>query len=400
MMVEKNAPVIDDAYGIGDCLTSFYSDSNASERAKVRLPSENAKLVAVPGQIRLGDPDRAAKGVTSVPDTVSPQQPEQAGHVHNSWRTSLFDGVLRGVRLEASTLIWPQFRAPWGISLAAKWAVFYLVVSGKSWLEVQGLSDPVSLSEGDFVLVTGGQHHTVRDQLSTPTVDFLDLAREGGGRAGALCFGGQGPITRMVCGGMLLQNHKLNPLLAILPPLLHLKESENALRPWLRLTTEHIRSELESGKVGSREVVTRLGDILFVQALRAYLAGKIEARESGWLAAAHDPQIGRALALLHSQPQGRWTVESLARRLAMSRTSFAAKFKELVGEPPQHYFARIRMDYAAAQLRSSPDKVNAVAAAGGYQSEAAFSRSFKRHMGVSPGEYRSRRRGRPAEMAF
>ena len=151
-------------------------------------------------------------------------------------------------------------------------------------------------------------------------VNFFDLVKtHAASREGGLCFPGEGPVTKLACGGMLLENRKSNPLLAILPPLLHVKCPENGTRSWLRLTTQHILDELESGGVGGKEVVNRLVDILLCHAVRAYLEENVETAESGWLAAVRDRQIGQALALIHGQSCRHWTVDSLARRLAMSR---------------------------------------------------------------------------------
>jgi transcriptional regulator GlxA family with amidase domain len=171
--------------------------------------------------------------------------------------------------------------------------------------------------------------------------------------------------------------------------MLHVKWTKKRAGRRLELTAEHILSELGSGAAGATEVVNRLAEILFIQAVREYLDEDIDAAESGWLVAARDQQIGRALAMLHAHPQQAWTVGSLARRLAMSRSAFAARFTELVGEPPHHYLTRLRINAAAVRLRSSDDKLNAVASAVGYESVAAFAKSFKRHMGMTPGKYRT-----------
>jgi AraC-like DNA-binding protein len=137
-------------------------------------------------------------------------------------------------------------------------------------------------------------------------------------------------------------------------------------------------------------VVTRLAAILFIQALRAYFDEKGDLAETGWLAAVRDEQIGKALALLHSHPHQPLTVSSIARRLAVSRSAFATKFKELVGEPPLRYLTRLRIHAAAARLISTDEKLSAIATAAGYESVASFVRSFKRHMGETPGEYRAK----------
>jgi len=308
----------------------------------------------------------------------------------DSWRRPLFDDLLRGIRLQSNVYFRPEFRAPWGVSIERDCAVFHIVAHGTCWLQMKGVAEPVRLSEGDFVVVTRGQFHMMRDQLSTPTINFFDLLKtHAGSKNGEACFGGEGPVTRFVCGGMIFENRDNNPLLAILPSVLHVKRTADGARRWLGLTTRHVLSELDSGAAGAKEVVTRLADILFIQAVRAYFEENVETAESGWLVAVRDQQIGQALAIIHSHPHQPLSVESLARRLAMSRSSFAARFKELVGEPPQRYFTRLRIHAAATQLRSSHNKLNAVAATAGYESVAAFAKSFKRHMGMTPGEYRS-----------
>ena len=165
------------------------------------------------------------------------------------------------------------------------------------------------------------------------------------------------------------------------------------------MTAQHILSELETGGIGSKEVVNRLVDVLFFEAVRAYFEENADMAQSGWLAALRDPQIGRALALLHGRSRRHWTIDSLAREVAMSRSIFASRFKELIGEPPQHYFTRLRISAAAERLRSTNDALSAVAAAAGYGSLPAFVRSFKRHTGMTPGEYRVHSDRWPADAA-
>jgi AraC-like DNA-binding protein/mannose-6-phosphate isomerase-like protein (cupin superfamily) len=306
----------------------------------------------------------------------------------DSWRKSLFDNVLRGIRLRSSIYFRPEFRGPWGIRVARDCAVFHIVEQGSCWLEMDGMAEPVGLAEGDFVVVTRGQAHTMRSGPGTPLIDFFDLVKtQTSGSKGAFRIGGSGALTKLVCGGMIFENQHSHPLLAILPPLLRVKPTEEGVRR-LGLTTAHIRSELDSEEIGADEVATRLAEILFIHAVRSYFEENAETADSGWLAAVQDKQIGQALAILHSQPQRTWTVPALARRLAMSRSSFAARFRETVGEPPQRYFTRLRIHAAAVRLRTSADKLSAVAAAAGFKSVAAFAKSFKKLTGRTPGEYR------------
>ncbi len=305
----------------------------------------------------------------------------------DSWSGALLEDVLRGISPQSGVAYWPEFRAPWGVCFERDWAVFHIVVEGTCWLQLKGAKEPVPLSEGDFVVVRRGQYHTMQDLPSTPAVDFADLVRTlAPGRKGAVCSGGEGPATRLVCGG--IEDRKGHPLMACLPPLLHTKGTDNRAPAWARSTPKHILAELDRGGTGSMEVANRLVDVLFLHAVRAFFDENVDTANSGWLAAIRDQQIGRALAAIHSHPHRSWTVVSLARHVAMSRTTFAARFRELVGEPPQHYFTRLRISAAAVRLRSSRDKLSTVAADAGYRSMAAFLRAFKRHMGTTPGEYR------------
>ena len=308
----------------------------------------------------------------------------------DSGRKRLLDDLLRGIRLQSCVYSRSEVRAPWGVSIAEGCTFFHIVEHGDCWLQLKGVAEPVRLAEGDFVVVTQGQFHTMRDDLSTPTVDYYELLKtHSSGKSGALGFGGSGAVTRLICGGVLFDDRDSNPLLAILPPLLHVKRTAEGARHWLGLTTQHVMSELDNGGAGANEVVTRLADILFIHAVRNYFEENIERNGSGWLVAVRDQQIGRALAILHGRPHQVWTVESLAQRLAMSRSSFAARFTELVGEPPQQYCKRLRIHAAAVRLRTTRDKLSTVAAAAGYESQSSFVRAFRRHTGMTPGEYRN-----------
>ena len=312
------------------------------------------------------------------------------------WRKFLFDQMLRGIRLRSSIYFCPQFRQPWGISVARNCAVFHIVTQGSCWLQVKGLPTPAHLATGDFVVVTRGTEHTMRDSQSTPAVNFFELVKNhSGNKNSPFLLGGRGLVTSLVCGGMVFENVAIDPLLAILPPLLRIKAGGNGAHQWLGLTTQYVLWELDNGGAGAAEVVTRLAEILFIQAVRSYFDENAETTSSGWLAAARDLQVGRALKLLHERPQKRWTVSSLAAQLAISRSALAARFTKLVGEPPLKYLTRLRLNTAAVRLRSTNDKLGAVAFEVGYESVAAFVKSFKRQTGMTPGQFRQMRQPNP-----
>ena len=252
-----------------------------------------------------------------------------------AWRETLIDNLLHSIRFRSSAYYRPELSAPWGFSIDVRGPTFHIVSHGKCWIEVKGVAKPVQLSAGDFVVIPRNDSHVIRDLPTTQVVDYFDFLK---GRVpdkqGAFIAGGEGPVTKLVCGGMRSENGATDPLLAVLPPLIHFKGGAEDAAPGLRTTVSHIFEELGSGRHGAAVVVTRLADILFMQAVRAYMDENIDTAESGWLAALRDQQIGRALVLLHDKPHQPWTVAELADRVALSRSAFAAKFTELVGEPP------------------------------------------------------------------
>jgi AraC-like DNA-binding protein len=249
------------------------------------------------------------------------------------------------------------------------------------------------LSAGDLVVVPRGTAHALRDAPTSQTIDFMDLARHHGVQKNRVVRAeGSGLMTRLVCGGMEFENGGIHPLVALFPPFIHVKGEEGGAAPWLQATIMHLVEELDSDRPGAEAVVTRLADILFIQAVRLYLDQHI-ADETGWVAALRSEQIGRALALLHTQPQQPWTVASLAEHVAVSRSTFATNFTRLVGEPPHHYLTRVRLNAAGLRLQSSDDTLRAIAASAGYTSVAAFAKAFKREVGMTPGAYR--RQGQP-----
>jgi AraC-like DNA-binding protein len=156
---------------------------------------------------------------------------------------------------------------------------------------------------------------------------------------------------------------------------------------WIASTLRFMAAEAREPRLGGETVITRLADILVIQAIRSWIE-QDPAAQTGWLGALRDPQIGRAISLIHRDPARSWTVASLADEVAMSRSAFAARFTELVGEPPMHYVTRWRMHAAVTWLQEENATLGELALRLGYQSEAAFSRAFKRFMGVSPGAVR------------
>jgi AraC-like DNA-binding protein len=268
-------------------------------------------------------------------------------------------------------------------------SAFHIVSAGSCWLEAQGWPGRTELKAGDFVILPRADRHVLRD---TPDGGYRSLIEVFQNNPlapnGSLRSGETGPYTRLICGGVQFDNVRTNPLLGALPPLIHVKGGDEGGARWLHLTVQHVIEELDSKHLGIQPVVGRLADILFIGAVRSHIEQSLVSAETGWFAALRDPQIGRSIALLHRDPSNPWTVDSLAETVGLSRSAFASKFTHLVGEPPLRYLTNVRLDAAAKRLRTTNDKLLAVAAGAGYDSPAAFTRAFERRLGVSPGEYR------------
>jgi AraC-like DNA-binding protein len=199
--------------------------------------------------------------------------------------------------------------------------------------------------------------------------------------------GGGGATTRIVCGYLASEApHDL--LIERLPRLLTLAVRDATTRAWIESSLGLAASELAANRAGAQTMLSKLSELLFAEAVRDYVASLPDS-ERGWLAALRDVHVGRALALLHERPAAEWRVDDLARRVGLSRSAFTDRFVALLGEPPIRYLARWRMQLALELLRDPARSVAEVAAAVGYDSEAAFSRAFKRALGVAPAAWRS-----------
>jgi transcriptional regulator GlxA family with amidase domain len=195
----------------------------------------------------------------------------------------------------------------------------------------------------------------------------------------------------LVCGGYHFAPGRAHPLLAILPPLIHIRTAAASAGHDVSLIVELLTREVAGRGIGTGTVTNRLVDALLVYLLRAWLDDQPDGA-AGWLGALRDPEIGRALSLLHADPGAPWTVEALASRVGMSRSGFAQRFVALTGETPRRYLATLRADRAAQLLRDTDDAIAQVALAVGYANEQALGKAFARHYDTSPGRYRRAQR--------
>jgi AraC-like DNA-binding protein len=283
-----------------------------------------------------------------------------------------------------------ELTAPWGLTLPPTpgYMWFHVVTSGRFWLET-GEQERDWIQRGDLALVPHGDGHVLRSEPGAPAPGILDLEREAvSDRYEILRHGGGGAPTALICGAVRFAHPAASNLIEILPKQVHIEASGSPRLEWMQSVLQLMASEARKLRPGGEAVITRLGDILVIQAIRAWIE-RDPAAQRGWLGALQDPQVGRAISLIHRDPARHWTVASLAHEMAMSRSSFAARFTELVGEPVMSYIARWRMHVAVAALEQDDDAtVGQLADRLGYRSEAAFSRAFKRVIGVAPGAIR------------
>lgn len=303
--------------------------------------------------------------------------------------TDVLTDVLETVRVGAACYGRVEAAAPWGIGVDAdeEDAKFHVLLSGECWLDVEG-QEPIHLSGGDLVAIPHGHAHSLRDEPGSPIRPLADLITAPSGKCqSSIALGGDGVSATLVTGSFHFEDRRNNPLLSVLPPVIVLPGEMSRNVHWLEPTLKFIACEAASGRPGAQTVVSRLADVLFIQIVRGYLAS-LPPGASGWLGALGDMQIGSALGLIHQSPELDWTVQSLAARVAMSRSAFASRFARLVGEPPLAYVTRWRMQKAAGLLRQSSGTLADIAERVGYDSEAAFSKAFKRAVGSAPGAYR------------
>lgn len=303
-----------------------------------------------------------------------------------SARFDLLTDVMEQVRLEATVYFSAELHAPYGIAIDRPHrSPFYIGLEGQCELQVG--RKVYTIGPRDFVLLPKAAPHVVRSDRSARIVPFDDwLATHPMDAHGFTAQPGPGPVRRVIGGFFSTDALKINPLFDALPPLIHLRGTDPDVQRWLAPTIEFIRAEIESGMQGSRTILRRMADVLFIQALRAYAAR--DRCAAGWLRGLGDPRVGRALVLLHQRYADPWTLESLAHEVGTSRTALAVRFRELVGEAPMAYLARWRITRAANRLRSERTPLALIAEGVGYQSDAVFSKAFHRVTGVSPGRYR------------
>jgi AraC-like DNA-binding protein len=264
-------------------------------------------------------------------------------------------------------------------------AHFGMLSRGNCWLSVEGIPDPIPLAGGDCFLLAPGSAYTLRDNPHTRPRSFCEVAPRNASQV--IEYGGGGAQTTIISGWFRFGATSVKPLTRLLPPLILVK-ADQAQSLALHTTLSMLASETADSAPGSELVVNRLADMLFIHSIRAHIGSHSEACKSGLLQAIFDPQIGVALNSMHEKVEHPWTVASLAAACGMSRSAFAVRFKDLVGETPLEYLTSWRMQKATGFLQNGDRKLFEVAKSVGYDSDAAFSKAFKRVFGVAPREHR------------
>jgi AraC-like DNA-binding protein len=329
-------------------------------------------------------------------------------------------GQLLGLlRVRSTVYCRSVMRAPWGFRVPARpVAGFHLVTQGSAWLEVEGENGMTPLSAGDLAILPRGSGHTVRSDAKAPVRLLDDILAEYPVDKGKLVYSAALPLRSdalkhplpdpppsrgrehvsakgegepagdvLLCGGFVLEERRLNPLLSRLPAVLKIEGQAGGPLPWLKRTIDLLTGEMTAAYAGVQTLVTRLSEVLLVQALRGYFS-ELNGNTPPGLAGFADPQIGKAIAMMQERPAEPWTLDRMASAVAMSRAAFAARFRELTGDPPMRYLTRYRVFAAALELRQSNDSLARIAESTGYESEVSLSKAFRRYFGVAPGIYR------------
>jgi len=309
--------------------------------------------------------------------------------------------VLRAIRLTGAVYFDFELSSPWVAEAppsreiagrvmpgAQRVIEYHLLARGTCWGHVVG-EEPMFLREGDLIVFPQGDAHVLSSAPGMRAApDMSAFARPSTPLPIMYELGGGGPErARVVCGFLGCDDRPYNPLLTALPKVIHLSAAaSHATSGWLGTLLNIAVKESGSARAGGENVLARLSELMFVEAIRRYIE-TLPPAETGWLAGLRNPIVGQALAALHGKPSDAWTVDRLARLVGLSRSVFAERFTEMVGQPPMQYLALWRMQLAS-RLLVEGGHVAAVAGAVGYESEAAFSRAFKKLVGQAPATWR------------
>jgi AraC-like DNA-binding protein len=311
--------------------------------------------------------------------------------------------VLQGVRLTGAVFFEVRACAPWAEASAASHLIrprllpdvqhvmsYHVISEGRCWVTVAGMP-PILLQAGDIIIFPHGDAHVLAsspDLSAQPKLAAYDAAARLPLPISVEVGAVSGEVTSIVCGYLGCDIRPFNPLIATLPRVLQVTDRAGSTRGWLNQFVHVALAESRDRRPGAQSILARLSELMFVEAVRRHLE-TLPRENHGWLSGMRDDSVGKALAALHRTPKHPWTLEDLAREAGLSRSAFAERFTMLLGKPPMQYLTQWRMQLAAGMLERGA-KVTTVAFDVGYESEAAFSRAFKKVTGQSPGTWRGR----------
>ena len=310
--------------------------------------------------------------------------------------------VLKSVKLAGALFYNGEFSAPWCFRQPASHVmasylsadskhviVYHLLTEGRGYARVEGDDRPLPLKSGDLVIFPHGDPHVMGNGAPVKPLDSaqelqrvlsegLTLSRQGGG----------GEITRIVCGYMACEPQLSRIFLGGLPSILKVHIRDDTSGQWLEQSIRYSVGHADASKPGGEAVRARLSEVLFIETLRRYIA-RLPPEQTGWLAGVRDPEVGKALALLHRQPAHPWTIATLANEVGTSRSVLAERFRRYLSETPMAYLTGWRLQLAAQMLTSTSNSVVQIAGEVGYESEPSFNRAFKREFGLPPARFRT-----------
>jgi AraC-like DNA-binding protein len=309
--------------------------------------------------------------------------------------------ILKALRLEAGIFFDAEFTTPWCIDSAPgsegarqilpsaeHVAIYHLLVEGGCRVRLPDQAAAMELAPGDLIMFPHGDGHLLGSDVRRPALPAATLVRtspEGG--LARIVHGGGGARTHFICGYVACDSRLCRPMIGALPRMLRVPLGDRASASWIVKALQHATEESRTPRAGTDAVITKLSELLFVEALRSYLE-TVPQQERSWLAGLRDPHVSRALGLMHAEPARQWTVNDLGREAGVSRSALAERFGLLIGEPPMQYLTRWRLALGARALKEGSEPVLQVAQRVGSESEAAFNRAFKREFGMPPATWR------------
>ncbi|MBX3302278.1 MAG: AraC family transcriptional regulator [Nitrospira sp.] len=313
--------------------------------------------------------------------------------------------VLRAVKLDGAVFFNGEFSSPWcarepdagtmASHLPARpkhVIIFHLVTDGKGYVRIEEDGRAVSLEAGDIIILPQGNAHFMGNGPPVTPIDSVAQLRQVLAEGRMISqVGGGGELTKLICGYLTCDLQLCQVFLAGLPPIVKVHIRDSPSGQWLEDTFRYSVDHAEASGPGGAAVIAKLSEALFVETLRRYIA-KLPPSQTGWLAGVRDPEVGKALALLHRQPAHPWTIASLANEVGLSRSVLAERFRHYLSDTPIGYLTRWRLQLAAHALVSTSKNVAEVAGDVGYESEPSFNRAFKREFGVPPARFRDQTR--------